>query len=293
MPNSSSNNPVIPIRLADFITNAIDRLMLANIETPDLDARILIAYGLRLDRAQLLSHRDQILTEQQLRLLSVLIECRARREPIARIMRQREFWSLSFNLNEATLEPRPDSETLIEVALKQIQDRRNLLHILDIGTGTGCLLLSLLHELPHATGLGVDIAERAIEQAQENAQILKLLPRATFKTNNWVVGIQDSFDIIISNPPYIAHDVIPTLQPEVRDYDPTLALNGGKDGLNAYRHTIPHLPKLLKPQGFVIMEIGYDQARAVTALFKISGFKKISAHKDLGGNDRCLLASID
>jgi release factor glutamine methyltransferase len=154
------------------------------------------------------------------------------------------------------------------------------------------LLLSLLHELPNATGLGLDISERAAQQAQENSQRLNLSNRTMFKTNNWVDGITEKFDIIISNPPYIAQNVIPTLAAEVREFDPMLALNGGEDGLNAYRHLIPQLPKLLKSKGFAVFEIGYDQATAVTELFTKAGFTDITTHKDLGGNDRCVVASV-
>jgi release factor glutamine methyltransferase len=279
------------IRLSEFLAYATTTLQTAGIDNPQLDSRLLAAHGLKLDRAQLLSQSDRVLTEREIGLLTVFIEYRARHESVARIKGEREFWSLPFGLNEATLEPRPDSETLIEAALKKTPKPEA--RILDIGTGTGCLLLSLLHELPKATGLGVDISERAIQQAQENAQRLNMQNRATFKSNNWAEGITETFDIIISNPPYIAHDVILTLAPEVRDFDPTLALNGGKDGLNAYRHLIPELPKLLKPKGFAVFEIGYDQATSVTTLFKNAGFTTITTRKDLGGNDRCLLASMD
>ncbi len=284
---------MVPIRLSDFIAFAVTRLRNAHIDNPALDARLLIAHGLKLDRAQLLSQKDRVLNEKEMHLLNVFIECRARHESVARIVMEREFWSLPFGLNEATLEPRPDSETLIEVALKSITKHDAALRILDIGTGTGCLLLSLLHELPNATGLGVDLAPRAVEQAKENAEKLNLKNRVTFQTNNGLDGITESFDIIISNPPYIAHKDILALAPEVKNFDPKLALDGGKDGLNAYRHLIPLLRARLKPKGMAVFEIGYNQSMPATALFKAAGFTEVTTHRDLGGNDRCLLARVD
>jgi release factor glutamine methyltransferase len=284
---------MVPIRLSDFIAFAVTRLRNAHIDNPALDARLLVAHGLKLDRAQLLSQKDRILCEKEMHLLNVFIECRVRHESVARILMEREFWSLPFGLNEATLEPRPDSETLVEVALKSITKRDAALRILDIGTGTGCLLLSLLHELPNATGLGVDIAARAIEQAQENAEKLNLKNRAIFQIKNWLNDVTESFDIIISNPPYIARKEIPTLAPEVKNFDPKLALDGGEDGLDAYRHLIPLLHARLKPKGIAVFEIGYNQSASVTALFKAAGFSSVTLHRDFGGNDRCLLAQVD
>lgn len=292
MPHSS-NNTEKPIRVCDFITYAVRRLKTSGIESADLDARILIGHVLKLDRVQLISQNDRVLDAHELRLMTVFIKCRARHESVARILREREFWSLPFGLNEATLEPRPDSETLIEFALKEISQRDATSRILDIGTGTGCLLLSLLHELSNATGLGLDISVRAVEQAQENAHKLNLSNRAIFKVNDWLADMRETFDVIISNPPYIASDIIPTLSSEVRDYDPKLALEGGVDGLDPYRHLIPLLPFFLKPKGFAVFEIGYDQSAPVSALFTVAGFTKLAVHKDLGSNDRCILARID
>ena len=162
--------------------------------------------------------------------------------------------------------------------------------IIDLGAGTGCLLLALLHELPQATGLGVDIAPRAIEQATINAERLGLSGRAAFQVGNWLDGITGTFDLIISNPPYIAASDIPKLMPEVREYDPLAALDGGADGLDIYRHLIPQLSRFLNPDGFVVFEIGQGQAAAVSEMFRAAGFTGISAHKDLGGVERCVAA---
>jgi release factor glutamine methyltransferase len=282
--NSAANNA--PLRLEDFIATASKRLKEAGIESAVVDAHILVAYGLKCDRTQLLSQKDRVLAALELQKLRVFIECRARHEPVARILGRREFWSLPFGLNHATLEPRPDSETVVETALKLIKVKEAPLRILDLGTGTGCLLLSLLHELPKATGLGIDAAAQATEQAQTNAKNLGLDDRAAFRTGDWFEGINERFDVIVSNPPYIVHKDIASLMPEVRDHDPHLALDGGNDGLACYRLLVPRLPHFLKPSGFAVFEVGQGQADMVGKMFTDAGFKNVATHKDLGGIER-------
>lgn len=329
------------MNLSKVISSSIQTLIKHSIDNPELDARLLICHALGIDRAQLISQSERLLTPDEIVNIESLMERRIAHESVARIIGQREFWSLPFGLNEATLEPRPDSETLVEVTLKVLHGRHsgenrnpaalserkdctfnqrsyntnshNLLtdsldpgfrgddakkqisnyRILDIGTGTGCLLLSLLHELPHATGVGLDISPRAVEQAQNNALALGLTERADFRVNNWLDGLAEKFDIILSNPPYIRSAVIPTLAPEVKKYDPLRALDGGSDGLAPYRILIPQLPQHLNSHGFAVFEIGYDQAEQVSTLFTQAGFRHVALHKDLGGNPRCITASID
>jgi release factor glutamine methyltransferase len=286
------------MRLGDFIAAAIKRLKEAGIDSADLDARLLAGHALKCDRARLLSQQDRVLTPTEMQKLGAFIDCRARHEPVARIIGKREFWSLSFGLNHATLEPRPDSETLIETILKLVRSGPSplaggeLLRILDLGTGTGCLLLALLHELPNASGLGVDKALPAVEQAEANAKGLKLENRATFKTGDWFDGIREQFDIIVSNPPYIAHKDLADLMPEVRDYDPPLALDGGEDGLAVYRLLVPRLHEFLKPGGIVAFEVGIGQARSVGKMFVGAGLAEVAVHKDLGRVGRVVTAHI-
>lgn len=282
------------ITLTDAIIHATKKLKAAGIDNPGFDARILAAHALGFDRAQMLSAAGQPVDAKNLKSLEALIARRAKREPVARILGEREFWSLPFGLNEATLEPRPDSETLVEAVLKKLvlRQQNTAPRILDLGTGTGCLLLSLLHELPEATGLGVDIAPRAVEQAQKNAQKLELDNRARFVTGNWIENIAERFDVIISNPPYIPQKDMEGLMPEVREHDPHLALDGGEDGLTAYRFLIPHMPQYLKPNGLLVFEVGIHQADLVAGLLKKSGFTDITAHHDLGGVERCVSAHI-
>ncbi len=272
--------------LALCLSAAQNRLAAAGVDNPALDARLLIAAALELDRVQLLTQNERTLTDKEEKKIEALISRRESREPVARILGLREFWGLLFGLNEATLEPRPDSEMLVETALSFIKTRPS--RLLDLGTGTGCLLLSLLHEWPEATGLGIDLAPRAIEQAQENAHRLGLEKRAAFRTGNWLEGLAETFDLIVSNPPYIPAGDIETLAPEVRQYDPLLALDGGKDGLAPYRYLIPLLPAFLNPNGSVFFEIGIGQAEAVASLLKETGFTDIFTKPDLGGIDRCV-----
>lgn len=290
--------------LAQFLRLATDRLQQAGIDNPSLDARWLFCHALNNDRAQLLSQSQRILTTGEQAQIDALITRRAAHEPVARIIGAREFWGLRFSLNEATLEPRPDSETVVEVVLK-ILDASDLrgkkLRLLDLGTGTGCLLLSLLHEQPSATGIGIDIAPRAVEQARQNAQALELQTRASFHVDDWFAGLRagDStkntipkFDVIVSNPPYIPASDIANLMPEVRNHDPLRALDGGADGRDPYRHLIPQLKDFLNPKGLVVFEVGIDQAHDVAALLETHAFINIHLYKDLGGIERCVSAHI-
>lgn len=291
MPSSASDNVVFTTsRLEDVVKQATHILQQAGIDTPELDGRWLIGDTLKLNRTQLFTQSDRLLTPSEMSSLAQAITQRIQHKSVARILGEREFWGLPFGLNEATLEPRPDSETLIEATLNHLPNKQARLRLLDLGTGTGCLLLSLLHALPQATGLGVDISERAVQQATKNAERLQLKERGHFIVNNWLENIEESFDVIISNPPYIVTTVIPTLMPEVRDYDPRQALDGGRDGLDAYRHLIPKLTSVLKPGGLVVLEIGYDQAGWVASSLASQNMS-VSVRQDLGGVDRCIVGT--
>jgi release factor glutamine methyltransferase len=281
-----------PQALSAVLYRTQDALAQAGIDNPSLDTRLLVAHALGCEHVDLALEPERILTPEEIAKIDALIARRAKREPVARILGLREFWGLSFALNEATLEPRPDTEALVEVVLKSrapsLGPRTPT--FLDIGTGTGCLLLALLHELPEATGLGIDIAPRAVQQARHNAGRLGLTTRASFRVNYWLEALGEMFDIIVCNPPYVASADIPSLMPEVRDHDPHEALDGGADGLDVYRFLIPQLPYFLNPSGLAVFEIGQGQAEAVTALFRTAGFTKTSVHKDLAGIERCIAA---
>lgn len=274
--------------LTEFLATATEQLKQAGVDNPQLDARLLTCHALDIDRAQLLSQSQRMLFKNEMDAIDALLTRRAKRESVARITGRREFWGLEFGLNEATLEPRPDSETLVEAVLASGKQKRR---ILDLGTGTGCLLLALLHEMNEASGVGVDINPRAVEQAAQNALALGLEKRAAFRCSDWLGGLSEKFDLIVSNPPYIPASDIPALMPEVRHYDPLLSLDGGADGLEPYRLIIPRLKDFLNPGGIAAFEVGIGQASQVADFLQQSSFTNIAAYKDLGGIERCVTAT--
>jgi release factor glutamine methyltransferase len=215
-------------------------------------------------------------------------------EPLWRILGAREFWGLSFALSPGTLEPRPDSETLIETALSHLAARRHeTLRMLDLGTGTGCLLIASLREFPRASGIGIDMSPDAVATATGNAARNGVAERAAFRQGDWIAGINESFELILSNPPYIVSSEIAGLDQAVREHDPLLALDGGPDGLDAYRALAAALPGHLKPDGLAILEIGAGQEAAVVALMRQAGLRHIDSRRDLGGHIRALVFGHD
>jgi release factor glutamine methyltransferase len=216
---------------------------------------------------------------------------RAAREPFCYIIGRREFWSLDFEVTPAVLIPRPDSETLVEAALKEFGATPPA-RLIDLGTGTGCLIISLLTEWREATGVAVDISAAALDIARRNAGRLGTAERMTFDCRDFGATCTERFDLVVSNPPYIADGVIETLEPDVRAFEPFLALSGGADGLEAYRQIARTLPGLLLPQGRAILEIGFDQAERVTRILENQGLRVIRIVKDLGGHDRVVVSSL-
>lgn len=262
----------------------------AGIATPQLDARLLVMAAAQCREIDMIRDPGARLGPD---VAAVLEDYRARRlarEPVSRILGKREFWGLSFSLSAATLDPRPDSEALVEAAIDAIRGRDHP-RVLDLGTGTGCLLLSILSDVPDASGIGVDISREALETAIGNARDLGLDERAHFQIGDWLEGIDEQFDLVISNPPYIPHKDILVLEPEVRTHDPQRALDGGDDGLDAYRVLAAGLSRALKHGGVGIIELGIDQAQAVGALFAASGFGAQRLVADLGGVPRVLVVS--
>ena len=267
------------------LAEATARLQAAEVDNPRREARLLLAHATGLDQAALIGHPDRPVAERQ-RFLD-LVERRARREPLAQILGQREFWSLAFRVTADTLDPRPESESLVEAALVAVADRRNdKLSILDLGTGTGCLLLAILSELPQARGVGVDISPEAIAVAQDNAWRLSMQTRTRFLVSNWADAIDATFDLVISNPPYIARDDIERLQPEVALYEPRLALDGGADGMVSYRDLCRALPRLIRMGGHAAVEVGDGQWEAVAALFRAAHLHVHAPVTDLSGTRR-------
>ena len=266
----------------------------AHIEAPEADARLLIGHALHLSRAQLTAQAYRLLEAREVNMISALAARRLRHEPVARILGRKEFWSLELQVTPAVLVPRPETETLIESALEAVTARDlrlEKLRVLDIGTGSGALLLAALKELPNAVGTGTDISADALEVARANAERLQLAARCTFVACDIAIGIAGPFDLILSNPPYIASGDIASLMPEVRDYDPMPALDGGSDGLDFYRAIAADALRLLAPGGRLIVELGAGQEAAVSALFTKAGLAVDQAHKDLAGIPRSLGAT--
>jgi release factor glutamine methyltransferase len=271
------------------------QLRQAGIESADADARLLIAHALHIDRTAIMTDGERALTAQERLTLDALTERRMDHEPVVRIFGVKEFWSLALHISPAVLVPRPETETVVEAALDFIVRgslRNESLCILDIGTGSGALLLALLSELPNARGTGTDISTPALGVARVNAERLGLASRCTFVTCDIAEGLPGPFDIIVSNPPYIAHDDIGTLAPEVRNYDPALALDGGGDGLDSYRAIALDARRLLAPGGRLIVELGAGQESAVSTLFTDAGLTVGAARNDLAGIPRALSASV-
>jgi release factor glutamine methyltransferase len=268
---------------------------LAGIEDYFIDARALIGHALHLDRARLISESGRTLEAREINAVSGLAARRLKREPVSRILGRREFWDLTLEVSPDVLVPRPETETVVEAALDFVARggrRMAALRILDIGTGSGALLLALLQELPNASGVGTDISPAAIAVARGNAERNGLAARCAFVVCNIAGGVTGPFDLIVSNPPYIAHKEVATLMPEVRDYDPALALDGGADGLDAYRAIARAAPQLLAAGGRLIVELGIGQEPAVAALFTQAGLIVSPARADLEGIPRALSAGL-
>ena len=257
---------------------------------PRRDAKLLLGHAAGLDAAALVTRPAGPLGSAGVAAFRAAVARRRRREPVSRIVGRREFWSLDFALGPATLDPRPDSETIIEVALEALSERRRAWRLLDLGCGSGCLLGALLKELPLAFGLGVDLDPAALIVARDNITALGFSGRAAFAAMDWSAGLRGRFDLIVCNPPYVPSSAIAGLQPEVRLWDPGLALDGGVDGLTAYRRLVPRLPDLLAAGGRAIIEIAADQAGSVAALLQDAGLTPAAPHRDLAGRPRCLVA---
>ncbi|WP_421790624.1 peptide chain release factor N(5)-glutamine methyltransferase [Hyphobacterium sp.] len=220
-----------------------------------------------------------------------MVTRRVNREPLSHILGDKPFWTLDLKVTPDVLTPRADTETLVEVVLKQIDDWQAALRLADFGTGSGAILLALVSELPNSHGIGIDLSESALAIARENAVRNQLSDRVQFQTGDWAAGLADqSVDIAVSNPPYIASAVLAALDPEVKDHEPHLALDGGADGLNAYRLLMPQLFRILVPGGLMAVEIGHDQAGAVSELARSAGFADARTARDLAGNDRTVWA---
>ncbi|WP_299437814.1 peptide chain release factor N(5)-glutamine methyltransferase [uncultured Rhodospira sp.] len=279
---------------AALLATATERLRAAGVPDPRLDARLLAAHALGVASPGALTVRaDEPVPAEAAARFETLVERRAAREPVARILGRRGFWTLDLVLGPDTLEPRPDTETVVSAVLDRVADRQAPLRLLDLGTGTGAILLALLAELPNAHGTGVDIAPGAVATARANANAHGLDDRARFVAADWRDGLPDPagpLDVIVSNPPYIRTADLSTLDPEVRGHDPAVALDGGPDGLDAYRLVIPLAARRLAAGGWLAVEVGAGQAETVAALMRAADFGAPACVTDLAGVPRCVIA---
>src|SRR5262245_53738498 len=286
-----------PGTLAQAFAATASRLRQAGIETPEVDARVLLCHAAGLSHETYIARaREALPVDSALRLKDAIAR-RLAREPVARITGAREFYGRSFILGKDTLDPRPDTETLIETALDVVRKQgwqEKPVKLLDLGTGTGCILVTLLAELPYAIGLGTDLSLSALAIAAANANAHDVGPRASFAIANWLDGISGTFDLILSNPPYLAAGEIAGLAKEVAAYDPRLALDGGPDGLEAYRRIAMRAREALTEDGSVLVEIGPGQGKDVAAIFARAGLTPRNGDKrrDLAGRPRVIVAGL-
>lgn len=278
--------------LGSAFEQAFQMLKEAGVGEARLDARLLVAHATENETATIFGFPERPIENQQVLLLEASLRRRIAREPMAYILKTREFWSLPFIVSSDTLVPRPDSETLIEAVLEHIPETRRNLSILDLGTGSGCLLLSLLSKFSNAIGIGVDASEAALDIAKQNAAALGLEERATFVVSDWTEKVEDQFDIVIANPPYIPSSDIPNLEADVAQYEPLSALDGGANGLDSYRKILRQLPKVLTDDASIFLESGAGQASAVSEMVREIGFQHIETKKDLAGIERCVIGKL-
>ncbi len=281
-------------KLSEALKTATLEFKLAGLDTPQLDARLLLQSVMAMDQSALIFASEQELTDEQAQKFNEFIKCRLMHRPVHRIVGEKEFWGMRLKISDAVLDPRADTECLVEAVLAHLdqqQGKNAEYRIADIGTGSGAIILALMGELPNAIGVASDISEEALKVAKHNAARHGLVARISFLQGSYLGPLSGRFDVIVSNPPYISTSDILALEPEVRDNDPQISLDGGGDGLDAYRALIGESAMLLKPKGRVFFEIGHDQASAIAQLASQSGWHDVRISKDYGGNDRIFAAS--
>ena len=288
------SGPAVPLTIDAARRSVTARFAAAGLDSPELDARMLVGAALRLDLTGLIAHGARSLTGDEAAQVEALAQRRLAGEPVARILGEKEFWGLPLKLSAETLVPRPDTETVVEAALDHARagdSHAQPLRIADLGTGSGAILIALLSELPQACGTGTDISEGALHAARANAMALGFGGRAAFVACSYASALSGPLDLIVSNPPYIARADIADLAVEVRRHDPARALDGGPDGLDAYRALIPEAAGLLRPGGARVGEVGQGQARDVESLMTKAGLSAdfTGIRKDLAGVSRVVL----
>lgn len=275
-----------PPNLLKAWTSARQRLEAAHIDSPVIDARLLVEAAAEVTRTDIVTDPYRPLTPGQWATLEDYVSRRIAREPVSHILGRKGFWKILLNVNRDVLTPRPDSEVIVDLVLKRMPEGRKF-DILDLGVGSGAIILAILAERPAARGVGIELSPEALAVARDNAASLGLEGRIALLRGDWTSGLADeSFDVVVANPPYIRSAEIETLEPEVKDYEPRLALDGGPDGLDAYRVLVGQILRVLRPGGAFYVEIGHDQAKAVEALFREAGALLVETTRDLADKDR-------
>lgn len=272
-------------------TTARKRLDAVGIDSPAIDARLLLEVAADVSRTHIVTDPYRELTAEQQATFEDYLSRRERREPVSHIIGRKGFWKIMLGVNRHVLTPRPDTEVIVDLVLAAFPEARHF-KFLDLGVGSGAIALAILAERPHAQALGIDLSEEALAVARDNAANLGLGGKLALLRGDWTEGLGDAgFDLVVSNPPYIASDEIATLDPEVKDYEPRLALDGGSDGLDAYRRLAAEALRVLKPEGLIAFEVGHTQAPAVAALLEQAGAEDIRVHRDLAARDRVVTAA--
>jgi len=281
----------LPLTLVQAWTAARRRLEAAGVDSPVIDARLLLEGAAGASRTDIVTDPHRPLTLDQQSVWDTYVSRREAREPVSHILGRKGFWTVELKVTPDVLTPRPETEVIVDFALKTFGEDAAP-HILDLGTGSGAILLAILAERQKATGVGLDVSVAALEVARENVALLKLEDRVVLAESNWAEGQADEvYDLVVSNPPYIAREIIASLDPEVRDHEPHLALDGGPDGLDAYRLLAPQVMRVLKPGGLFALEIGWDQSLAVERLMRDAGGEAVATVKDLSDKHRVVLGS--
>lgn len=280
------------LRVASVLYEASKVLAETGVESSRLDAALLLGHGLGLTREQLVMQHERVLTEKEKQDFDKLLLRRLGGEPVAYILGYKEFWGMEFAVSPEVLIPRPDTETLVEAVLRYYPDREADLRILDLGTGSGCIALSLLSEYPHARALAVDASQGALAVAKVNAAKLMLAKRCDFLLSNWLENVSGQFDLVVSNPPYITRDAYVCLEKDIREYEPEHALLGSEDGLGDYKTIIKQGRDYIVQDGMMMVEIGAEQSAPVSKLFSVHGYDVKTVCNDLAGLPRVVVAAL-
>tara|TARA_B100001057_G_scaffold323396_1_gene323619 strand:- start:786 stop:1622 length:837 start_codon:yes stop_codon:yes gene_type:complete len=273
--------------LSEIKKKLLDNFLLNGIETAELDARLVLKEVLSFDDKDLILREKQNISEKFIKKIFAIEARRLKGEPISKIFKKRDFYKSTFLISNDVLDPRPETELIVDIANNFIK-KNKVKNILDLGTGSGCILLSVLKENKMINGLGIDLSKEAIKIAKKNSKKLQLDKQSNFLVSNWMSSIKFKYDIVVSNPPYIASKYIKKLSKNVKNYDPLLSLDGGYDGLNCYRIIAKGLKRITNKNAIIIIEIGFNQSLSVTEIFKKNDFKLIKKYNDINGLDRVL-----